>query len=209
MGLCLAQTRLSHKSNQITALPSLIETLSLFDLAGCTVTVDAMGSQREVARCLIEKEAGYVLTLNDNQPWLAASHGWLFEDALRHEFQNLPFDACETFERAHGREERRRCSGLSDLSLLKPHAWPGRQSVVLVEARRTLKGGSSTERRYYLSSLEASAARTLEVVRAQWGVENGLHWVLDVVFNQDAHRGRSGRAAANLGVLRRLALNLL
>lgn len=208
-GLCLAQTQVNGKSNEITALPPLIETLDLLDLSGCTVSVDAVGAQREVARLLTEKRAAYLLALKDNQARLAEDVAWLFRDAFQRGFQGVGHDYFETNERWHGRDEHRCCWVLSEVSFLEPHAWPGLRAVALVESQRTIQGVSSLERRYFLSSLEASAVRTLGAVRGHWGVENSLHWALDVVFNEDAHRARSGHAAANLGVLRRLALNLL
>ena len=209
LGLCLTQTTVSHKSNDITALPHVIETLDLFDLTGCTVTIDAMGCQREVARLLTEKQALYVLGLKDNQAKLAEDVRWLFDDAFEHNFEHVPHDFFATHERAHGRIEIRRCWVLSELSYLERHDWPGLERVVLIESERTIKGVTSVERRFYLSALTAGAAKTLETVRAHWGIENSLHWVLDVIFAEDAHQVRSDHAAANLGVLRRWALNLL
>lgn len=209
LGLCLAQSKVQTKSNEITALPGLIETLDLFDLSGCTVTVDAMGAQREVARLLTEKGASYLLALKDNQPKLAEDVEWLFKDALQHNFQDIPHSFAQTSEKGHGRGEQRRCWVLSDLSYLESHHWPGLKAVVRIENTRTLKADTSTEVRYYLSGSTAGADHTLGAVRAHWGVENSLHWLLDVVFSEDEHRARQGHAAENLAILRRLALNLI
>jgi predicted transposase YbfD/YdcC len=209
LGLCLTQTTVSQKSNEITALPHVIETLALFDLTGCIITIDAMGAQREVARLLIEKHALYVLALKDNQAKLAEDVRWLFDDAFKHNFQGVPHDFFETQEQAHGRNEIRRCWVLSELSYLEHHNWPGLERVVLIESERTVKGVTSVERRFYLSAVTEGAEATLSTVRAHWGVENSLHWVLDVIFAEDAHQVRADHAAANLGVLRRWALNLL
>lgn len=208
-GLCLAQAKVEDKSNEITALPDLIETLDLLDLGGCTVTVDAMGAQREVARLLTDKGAAYLLALRDNQPRLAEDVRWLFEDALKSSFQNPEHDYAETNEYGHGREEQRRCWVLSELSYLESHQWPGLKTVALVETTRTVKGETSIERRYFLSSVGGKAGDVLTAVRAHWGVENSLHWVLDVVFREDGHRAWRDRTPENLGVLRQLALNLL
>jgi predicted transposase YbfD/YdcC len=222
LGLCLTQTTVSQKSNEITALPHVIETLALFDLTGCIITVDAMGAQREVARLLTEKHALYILALKDNQAKLAEDVRWLFDDAFKHNFQDVPHDFFETQEQAHGRLEIRRCWVLSELSYLEHHNWPGLERVVLIESERTVKGVTSVERRFYLSALTEGAEATLAIVRAHWGVEreqpercclvskkNSLHWVLDVIFAEDSHQVRADHAAANLGVLRRWALNLL
>jgi predicted transposase YbfD/YdcC len=209
LGISLAQSKVNAKSNEITALPDLIETLDLFDVSGCTVTIDAMGTQREIARLIMEKDAQYVLALKDNQPKLSEDVKWLFEDAFKHNFLDRPHSYTQTQEHAHGRGERRKCWVLGELSYLKPHAWPGLQSVVLVESQRTVKEVTSLERRYYLSSLHATAAEHLRIIRSHWQIENSLHWVLDVIFNEDNHRARKDHAPVNLGMLRQLALNLL
>ena len=160
--------------NEITALPHLIETLDLFDLSGCTVTIDAMGAQREIARLLTEKQAWYLLALKDNHPKLAEDVRWLFDDALARNFQDVPHDFFQTQERGHGRFETRKCWVLCDLSYLEMRAWTGLTRVVMIESERTIKSLTSTERRYYLSSLEASAELTLAAIRSHWGVENSF-----------------------------------
>jgi len=209
LGLCLAQNKVQSKSNEITALPDLIETLGLFDLSGCTVSIDTMGAQREVAGLLDEKGAFYLLALKDNQPKLAEDVQWLFEDAFKQQFANIPHSFAQTHDQAHGREELRRCWVLSELSYLQPHAWPGLKAVARIENTPILKGVASSQVRYYLCGHSFAADRALCSVRAHWGVENGLHWLLDVVFAEDQHRARQGHAPENLAVLRRLALNLI
>jgi predicted transposase YbfD/YdcC len=209
LGISLAQVKVNAKSNEITALPDLIETLDLFDVSGCTLTLDAMGTQREIARLVMEKEANYVVALKDNQPKLSEDVKWLFEDAFKQDFLNRPYSYTQTQEYGHGREELRRCWVLSELSYLEPHQWPGLQSVVLIERHRKVQGVTSMEQRYYLSSLMQPASVLLTIIRAHWQVENSLHWVLDVIFNEDKHRARKDHAPANLGMLRQLALNLL
>jgi predicted transposase YbfD/YdcC len=209
LGISLAQTNVTAKSNEITALPDLIETLDLFDVSGCTVTIDAMGTQRDIARLVMEKDAQYLLALKKNQPTLYEAVSWLFEDAFKHNFVDRPHSFMHTQEQGHGREEQRPCWVLSELSYLEPHAWPGLQSVVLIESQRTLKGVSSFERRYYLSSLRVTATEHLRIIRSHWQIENALHWVLAVIFNEDKHRARKDHAPANLAMLRQLALNLL
>jgi predicted transposase YbfD/YdcC len=209
LGISLAQTKVNAKSNEVTALPDLIETLDLFDVSACTVTIDAMGAQREIARLILEKEAHYVVALKDNQPKLYEDVQWLFNDAFEHDFVHRPHSYTQTQERGHGRDELRRCWLLTELSYLETHTWPGLHSVVLIESQRTLKGVTSTERRYYLSSLNKPASELLAIIRSHWQVENSLHWILDVIFNEDKHRARKDHAPANLGMLRQLALNLL
>jgi predicted transposase YbfD/YdcC len=209
LGISLAQSKVNAKSNEMTALPEVIETLDLFDVSGCTVTIDAMGTQREIARLVLEKDANYVLALKNNQPKLYEDVKWLFKDAFEHDFEQHPHSYNHTQERGHGRDEVRRCWVMNELSYLNTHTWPGLQSIVLIESQRTLKGFTSTKRRYYLSSLSATASEHLAIIRAHWQVENSLHWVLDVIFNEDQHRARKDHAPANLAMLRQLALNLL
>jgi predicted transposase YbfD/YdcC len=161
--LCLTQTTVSQKSNEITALPHVIETLALFDLTGCVITIDAMGAQCELARLLIEKHALYILALKDYQAKLAEDVRWLFDDAFKHNYQNVPHDFFETQEQAHGRNEIRRCWVLSELSYLERHNWPGLERVVLIESERSANGVTSVERRFYLSALTDGAAVTLVI----------------------------------------------
>ncbi len=208
-GLCLISTAVDGKSNEITALPSVLDTLSLLELSGCIITVDALNTQREVARKVIEYQANYVMALKDNQPKLSEDVRWLFEDAEQHGFAQVEHDQFETCERGHGREETRRCELLSDVSYLEDHRWPGLQSVARVTCIRTLKGKTSSETRYYLTSLETDAKKVLHAVRTHWEVENKLHWSLDVVFGEDSHRYAKDHGPENMAVLRQLALNLL
>lgn len=208
-GLCLSSTAVEGKSNEITAVPGLLDTLSLLDLAGCIITVDALNSQREVASKLIEHDAEYVMALKGNQPKLFEDVLWLFEDALETGLEGVGYDLHETNERGHGRRERRECLMLSELSYLEEHHWPGLTSVARVTCERSLKGKTSTETRYYLCSLEVDAKKILHAVRAHWEVENKLHWTLDVVFGEDAHSYAKDHGPENMAVLRQFALNLL
>lgn len=209
LGISLAQSKVTAKSNEITALPDVIETLDLFDVSDCTVTIDAMGAQREIARLVLAKEAQYVVALKGNQPKLYEDVQWLFQDAFNHDFGQRPHDYAQTQERGHGRDELRRCFVLTDLSYLNTHAWPGLHSIILVESQRTFQGITSLEKRYYLSSLKKSASEVLAIIRSHWQVENSLHWILDVIFLEDKHRARKDHAPTNLSMLRQLALNLL
>lgn len=203
-GLCLTSAAIDGKSNEITSVPGILDTLSLLEIAGCTVTVDALNTQREVAKRVKEHKAEYVLALKGNQGTLFKDVEWLFETEAE-QLENI----FETRERSRGRDEVRHCAVLSELDYLQPHQWPGLKSIAKVITERTVKGTAAQEVRYYLCSFEAEAAQVLHAVRAHWEVENKLHWTLDVVFNEDQHDYTHKRGAQNMSVLRQFAMNLL
>jgi len=204
-GLTLGQSLVAEKSNEITAVPALLRQL---ELAGCIVTADALHCQKETAREIIEADADYVLALKGNQ---GTAHGEItayLDDAVARRDPALA--ALTTVDKGHGRLETRRYWQSEAIGWFADRAeWPGLRSVGLVEATREIGGKVSVERRYYLSSLPRDIALFAKAVRGHWAVENQCHWVLDVVFREDQCRARSGHAIANLGILRRLALNLL
>lgn len=207
-GLCLSSTAVDGKSNEITHVPGLLDTLSLLDLAGCIVTVDALNTQRTIAVKVKEHHAEYIMALKQNQAKLYEDVAWLFENA-EPEQQGNTF---QTRERSRGRDELRYCTVLaeaSELAYLKAHQWPGLESVARLSRERSVKGQTTHEVTYYLCSFKAQAEKLLQAVRAHWGVENKLHWTLDVVFSEDAHSYRDRRGAENMAVLRQFALNLL
>ncbi|MGH2415696.1 MAG: ISAs1 family transposase, partial [Microcystaceae cyanobacterium] len=207
--LVLGQRKVDEKSNEITAIPQLLEVLAI---AGCIVTIDAMGCQREIAAAIIAQEADYVLALKDNQPTLFEDVQWLFEQAQATQFQNVAHDFTQTIDKGHGRIEIRRTWTLSgcelDYLVQKPN-WKGLQTIAMVQSERRLNGRVSLETRYYLSSLGNNAAQIAEAVRTHWTIENALHWVLDVSFGEDACRIRKDHAPHNMTLLRQIALNLL
>ena len=204
-GLVLGQRKVDEKSNEITAVPELLRTL---ELAGCIVTLDAMGCQRRIAREITEADADYVLSLKGNQGTAHAEIQSYLDAAIAAGDPALVHS--EEVEKGHGRIETRRCWQSADIGWFADRGqWEGLRSVGCIEAVRESHGHTSRERRYYLSSLSLDAARVAHAVRRHWGVENQLHWVLDVVFGEDQSRARTGHAAENLATLRRWALNLL
>jgi predicted transposase YbfD/YdcC len=217
-GLVLGQLKVADKSNEITAVPHLLRVL---ELRGCIVTIDAMGCQKKIAREIIEADADYVLALKGNQETVHEEVKTFLDATLAEQRgPRLPgaklsraaagLATMETVEKDHGRLETRRYYQSVELDWFADRPqWEGLQSVGMVEAIREIKGQRTVERRYYLSSLPLGVETFARAVRGHWGVENKLHWVLDVCFREDQSRARAGYAAENLATLRRLALNLL
>jgi predicted transposase YbfD/YdcC len=201
--VALGQVATADHSNEITAIPALLAALAL---DGTIVTIDAMGCQTDIATQIVAGDGDYVLALKANQETLheLAQHHFAVTDG--------PADH-RAVDKDHGRLEIRTCRAVDDpavIGWLDPErAWPGLRSIAAVTGERRVGDTVTTETRYYLTSLPADAARIGQAVRAHWGIENGLHWVLDVAFREDESRVRTGHAAENLALLRKLALTLL
>ena len=208
--LVLGQVATADHSNEIVAIPVLLDAL---DLAGATVTIDAMGCQRTIARRIRAGGADYVLALKDNQPTLHDLVAHHFAVVTGGDAAGLTPATHATVGKGHGRLEVRRCWATADpevLAWLDPaRAWPDLRSVAAVAGERRIDGVAKTEVRYYLSSLPADPGRIAAAVRAHGGIENRLHWVLDLAFREDESRVRTGHAAEHFAVLRHIALNLL
>jgi predicted transposase YbfD/YdcC len=206
-GVCLGQVKTDAKSNEITAIPQLLQ---LLELKGCIVTLDAMGCQKEIAREIVEQGGDYVLAVKDNQPQLHEMIVDYFETTDALPTNKVPIPVHEETDGGHGRIEYRRYELIADLSTLPtPEAWKGLKAIG--RAIRTCHNGEKTtkETRYYIVSFEEDAPQFARAVRQHWGIENELHWVLDVTFREDDSRIRRGYGAENFAVVRHIALNLL
>jgi predicted transposase YbfD/YdcC len=206
-GIVLGQAAVDHKSNEITAIPKLLEVL---DLKGAIVTIDAMGCQKEIAR-LIKKQGGdYLLALKENQKTLYKDVVACFDKALEEGFAGLRYQVYHTQEKGHGRDEDRVYTVIYDPPGLSTQGeWEGLKAIVLVSRERVAGEHYSLEPHYYIASCSELAKVFATGIRGHWSIENGVHWVLDVAFGEDACRTRTGNAAENLAWLRRVALAIL
>lgn len=205
--LVLGQKKVDEKSNEITAIPQLLEIL---EISGCIVTIDAMGCQKEIAKTIIEQKADYVLSLKGNQGNLHDDVKLFFETAQENKFKYIKYSFYQSTDGEHGRIEERKYWTTSDISWLdSDKLWAGLKSIGMCQASRTIGNDTSIEIRYFISSLPSDAKIFADAVRSHWQVENSLHWVLDVAFNEDNCRIRNGNAPENFAILRHFALNLL
>lgn len=209
-GLCLAQEHTRGKGNEIPAIKTLLDTLAL---KGCIVTIDAIGCQTEIAQKILDRGGDYLLAVKDNQETLSNALREFFADGESAGFGRLPIDFHQTVEKDHGRIEIRRALWLTDLSWLdKPlrQHWPKLAGVGMIERQREINGKTSSERAFYIGSKGITSAESFaKAARSHWGIENSLHWVLDVTFREDDCRVRKDHAPHNFAALRKFALALL
>ena len=209
-GLCLAQEHPRGKGNEIPAIKALLDTLAL---KGCIVTIDAIGCQTEIAQKILERGGDYLLAVKDNQGTLANALREFFADGEVAGFGALPVDSCQTIEKDHGRIETRQALWVTDLAWLHRKfrdGWPTLAGVGMIERRRDINGAVSLERAFYIGSKGvANAASFAAAARSHWGIENSLHWVLDVTFREDDCRVRKDHAPHNFAALRKFALAML
>lgn len=205
--LVLGQLKVKNKSNEITAIPELIKVL---ELSGCLVTIDAMGTQTKIAQLIQDRGADYCLALKENQPNLFQEVVHLFERAEGIDWSEVEHDFHRTINKGHGRTEIRRHWTMPVTELFfDEEKWTGLQSIGLIESVRKIDGETTTNKRYYLNSFSSDASLLARAVRSHWGVENNVHWVLDVAFKEDDCPVHSDHAPENLSQLRKMSLNLL
>ena len=208
--LVLGQTKVADKSNEITAIPELLQ---LLDITGCIVTIDAIGTQTKIAETIVTGGGDYLLAVKENQGHLFEDIQCLFEVDVAHGIDKAQHSYAQTVNKGHGRLEIRECWATEKeeyLALVRKHQnWKGLRSVVRIVSQRNFGEKVETQTRYFISSLPADAKIILKVKRSHWKIENQLHWVLDIAFREDESRVRKDHSSENLAVLRHVALNLL
>lgn len=209
-GVTLGQVKVDEKSNEIVAIPELLE---LLEITGCIITIDAIGCQTAIAETIVEQGGDYVFALKDNQGLLLEDVALLFDDLEESRYTAYDYDTDRKVDKNHGRIEVRHCWTISDSSLFEhlqgTERWPELRSLVRIRSERRLYGEHSVRDRYYITSLDVSAKKLLTIVRSHWHIENRVHWVLDTAFREDECRLRKDNGAENFAILRRIALNLL
>jgi len=203
----LGQVKVDEKSNEITAIPELLD---LLQIHGAIVTIDAMGCQRNIAQQIIDKKGDYIFSLKGNQGTLRDDVELFFEEQMRVDFADTIVSCHQTVEKSHGRIEVRKVTVCSDVEWLQQrHDWPGLASIVMLEYVAEMGSKTRRETRFYISSLTVEAELMAAHIRDHWGVENGLHWVMDMVFRDDECRIRKDGAPANFAVIKHMASNIL
>jgi predicted transposase YbfD/YdcC len=205
--LVLGQVKVADKSNEIVAIPKLLDMLAI---EGAVVTIDAMGCQRDIARKILDKKADYVLALKGNQGTLREDVELFAAEQKANGFKDTTISRDHTVDGDHGRIEARDITVIHDVAWLQErHDWPGLKSVVMVESTREIGDETERETRFYITSLAMLAAALGPIVRSHWAVENNLHWVMDMVFRDDECRVRTDHAPANFTTIKHMALNLI
>jgi predicted transposase YbfD/YdcC len=205
--LVLGHVKVSEKSNEITAIPELLD---LIDIKGAVITIDAMGCQRDIAKKIVEGEANYILALKGNQGSLCDDIALFVAEQRKLGFSDTRISTHQDdIDKDHGRIEQHRCTVIHDVAWVQGlHGWPGLRSIIILDSSRESAGKIQTETRLYISSLTLEAAKAAPLVRGHWGVET-MHWVMDMVFRDDECRVRKDHAPANFTIIKHIATNLL
>ncbi len=205
--LVLCQEKVSEKSNEITAIPKVLDVL---DLRGATVTIDAMGTQKTIAAKIVEGGGDYILALKKNHANLFEEVDTFFTLEQKDNYKDVEVDIFTTLEKGHGRIEKRTCIVANiDNYISSKKDWANIKSIVCIESEREIKGKKTKEKRFYITSLKMDAKKILAKIRSHWGIENSVHWVLDMNFGDDQSKIRKGNAPANMAVIKHFALNFL
>jgi predicted transposase YbfD/YdcC len=208
--LVLGQVKVDEKSNEITAIPKL---LKLLDVSGCIVVTDAIGTQTNIARTIINQDGDYILSVKENQGNLYEDIQDLFADEEKYQFEGTPHSYAKAVNKDHGRIEIRQCWVISNpeyfVGIRNWERWKGLKSVAMIISERQIGDKAEKSTRFFISSLDCDAKHFLQAKRSYWGIENQLHWVLDIAFREDDSRVRKGNAPQNLALIRHMALNML
>jgi len=207
VSLVLGHVHVKEKSNEITAIPDLID---LLDVSGCLITIDAMGCQKKIAEKIISNSGNYLIAVKKNQKFLYEEIKDFFDDAIETKFNDMKYEHCQDIEKDHGRIEKRSYYLSNDIhDLFEAKKWIGLKSLLMLVSKRKIGKKESKEKRYYICSCEDDINKIKTATRNHWGVENSLHWVLDMSFDEDQCRKRMKNSAKNISTIRKIALNIL
>lgn len=205
--LVMGQVAVTEKSNEIVAIPALLDMMAI---EGAVVTIDAMGAQRSIARKIIDKKADYIIALKGNQGTLHEDVKLFAAEQQANGFKDAVISRLETIDGDHGRIETRRYTAIHDVEWLRErHDWPGLKGVVMVESQREIEGRTTSQTRFYITSLTLEAGAVGPMIRDHWAIENSLHWIMDMVFRDDECRVRTENAPANFTTIKHMASNLI